>query len=385
MARVLIGVSSSIAIYKICDLVRELKKLGHDVKVIMTPFSENFVSRLTFKTLTNNKVYIDWSEDPLAHINLARWADVFLIAPCSVNTLSKIATGIGDNLLTTTVLAYERPLLIAPAANVVMYKNPIVQEHLKRLKELGHIIIEPEEGLLACQEEGQGKLASNQRLIDWIEYSIRPKPLQGKRILITCGATREHIDRVRFISNESSGKMGFSLARVLRWYGASVKVVAGFTTAQEPPEVEIHRVSSSDEMYKKVLELFPWSHVVIMNAAVSDFKVLESFQGKIKKGEKLTLELVKTVDILEELGRIKGDRLLVGFALEEEEKLLEYGWEKLKKKNLDVLVANPLKVMGSEDFVGYVLFKDGSYVSIKSTNKLHAAEELVKIILNIKE
>ncbi|SHK57679.1 bifunctional phosphopantothenoylcysteine decarboxylase/phosphopantothenate--cysteine ligase CoaBC [Thermocrinis minervae] len=385
MARVLIGVSSSIAIYKICDLVRELKKLGHDVKVIMTPFSENFVSRLTFKTLTNNKVYIDWSEDSLAHINLARWADVFLIAPCSVNTLSKIATGIGDNLLTTTVLAYERPLLIAPAANVVMYKNPIVQEHLKRLKELGHIIIEPEEGLLACQEEGQGKLASNQRLIDWIEYSIRPKPLQGKRILITCGATREHIDRVRFISNESSGKMGFSLARVLRWYGASVKVVAGFTTAQEPPEVEIHRVSSSDEMYKKVLELFPWSHVVIMNAAVSDFKVLESFQGKIKKGEKLTLELVKTVDILEELGRIKGDRLLVGFALEEEEKLLEYGWEKLKKKNLDVLVANPLKVMGSEDFVGYVLFKDGSYVSIKSTNKLHAAEELVKIILNIKE
>ncbi len=383
MAKVLLGVSSSISVYKVCDLIRELRRREHEVRVIMSPFSEKFVGRLTFDTLTGYKTYTDWEDDPLIHISLARWADVFMVAPCSMNTLSKIALGLGDNLLTTTVLAYQRELLIAPAGNVQMYKNPVVQEHIAKLRELGHMIIEPEEGRLACEEEGQGKLASKERLLDWIEYAVRPKPLKGRRVLLTCGATREFIDGVRFISNQSSGEMGFSLARVFRWYGAQVKVVAGFTTAEEPPEVELIGVISAEDMHKKVMELLPWADIVVMNAAVSDYKPKEFYQGKMKKRERLTLELIKNVDILERLGKVKGDKVLVGFALEEEDRLLTMGTEKLKKKNLDIIVVNPLQTMGSELHRGYIIKRDGSYAEILPKSKLESAEEIVRYVLSL--
>ena len=383
MAKILVGVSSSISAYKVCDLIRDLWRAKHQARVILTPFAERFVGRLTFDTLTGQKTYTTWEDDPLLHISLARWADVFLIAPCSANTLSKIATGIADNLLTTTVLAYERPLLIAPAANVQMYKNPIIQEHIQRLKSLGHIIIEPEEDILACLEEGQGKLASKERILDWIEYALRDKPLKGKKVLITCGATREFIDSVRFISNSSSGEMGFSLAKVFRWYGAQVKVIAGFTTVQEPPEVELHRVVSAQDMYQKVMELLPWSDIVVMNAAVSDYKPKEFYQGKMKKRETLTLELVKNVDILEELGKVKENKILVGFALEEEEKMIPMGMEKLKRKNLDMIVVNPIQTIGSKSHKGFIIKRDATIIEIREQSKISSAEEIVKTVCNL--
>ncbi len=383
MAKILLGVSSSIAIYKACELVRELIKSGHEVKVVMSPFSERFISRLTFEALSGNKAYVDWEDDPLLHINLPRWSDLFVIAPCSINTLSKIALGIGDNLLTTCALSHKGKLLLAPAGNVEMYKNPAVQENIKRLRERGVILVEPEEGRLICQEEGQGRLASIQRLLDWIEYALRPKPLEGKRVLITAGATREFIDSVRFISNLSSGLMGFSLARVFRWYGAQVKVIAGFTTAEEPPEVEIVRVLSAKEMYEKVMDLKDWADIIVMNSAVADYRPLETYEGKLKKQERLTLELVKNPDILAELGRLKKDYVLVGFALEERQKLQENALKKLQDKNLDVIVANPLESMGSEQYEGIILFKEGKAIDLKASNKLQASELMVKELVKI--
>ncbi len=342
----------------------------------MTPFARGFVGELTFETLSGNKVFIDWSEEPLAHINLARWTEVFLIAPCTVNTLSKLALGIADNLLTTTALAYNGKLLIAPAANTVMYKNPAVQENLKKLKERGVIVIEPEWGVLACEEEGEGKLASEERLLDWVCYALSDKPLKGKRVLLTCGATREYIDPVRFISNDSSGEMGFSLARVARWLGAEVKVIAGFTTAKEPPEVEIERVKTTEEMLKAVLREFESADVVIMNSAVADYKPKEVKERKIKKKETLTLELVKTPDILEELGRRKKSQLLVGFALETDS-IIQNAREKLKRKNLDMIIANPVSAMGSENYQGWII-TENSQEELPPTTKLKASEEILK-------
>ncbi|MFN3598783.1 MAG: bifunctional phosphopantothenoylcysteine decarboxylase/phosphopantothenate--cysteine ligase CoaBC [Aquificaceae bacterium] len=381
MAKVLLGISSSIAIYKACEIVRELKKANHEVKVVLSPFSQRFISPLTFGALSGNKAYVDWEEDPLLHINLPRWSEVFLIAPCSINTLSKVALGIGDNLLTTCALSHKGVLMLAPAGNVEMYKNPAVQENLRKLKERGVIIIEPEEGRLLCEEEGQGRLASIDRILDWVEYALRPKPLSGKRVLITVGATREFIDSVRFISNFSSGLMGFSLAKVFRWYGAQVKVIAGFTTAKEPPEVEIIKVVSAQEMYQEVMKHLEDAHIVVMNAAVADYRPLEVYSGKLKKQEFMEIKLVKNPDILESVGKVKDKRFLVGFALEERENLKENALKKLSSKNLDLVVANPLESMGSEAYEGFLIFAKGKRVDIKAKNKLEAGESIVREIL----
>ncbi len=377
--KILVGVTGGIAVYKVAQLVRDLKKQGAQVKVLMTPFARKFVGELTFETLSGNKVFWDWSQDPLAHINLARWAEVFLIAPCTVNTLSKIALGIGDNLLTTTALAYSGTLLIAPAANTVMYKNPAIQENLKKLKERGVVIIEPEWGVLACEEEGEGKLASVERLIDWIIWALYPKPLKGKKVLITCGGTREYIDPVRFISNDSSGEMGFSLARVARWLGSEVEVVAGFTTAQEPPEVRITRVKTTEEMRREVLKLFPEADIVIMNAAVADYRPSKTSPQKLKKREKLIVELEKTPDILEELGKIKKHQILIGFALESEN-LVENAREKMRRKNLDLVVANPVESMGSKNHSGYLITEE-EVQEFEFQTKLESAEFILSKII----
>ena len=359
MHKILIGVTGGIAAYKIPDLVRELKRQNFQVKVILTPFAEKFITKLTFATISDGAyTQEDWEDKPLLHIELARWADVFLIAPATANTVGKIRNGIADNLLLTTVLAYNKPLLIAPAMNTVMYKSPQVQENLKKLKEWNHIIIEPEFGVLACEEVGEGKLASKERLIDWIHYSLEPKHLKDLKVLITCGATREFIDPVRYISNLSSGEMGFSLARVARWRGANVKVIAGHTSVPEPPEIQITRVNTTEEMREEVLKHYDWADIVIMNAAVSDYRPSQISPKKIKKQEKLTLELVKNPDILEELGKRKKHQFLVGFALESEN-LIQYGKEKLIRKNLDLLVANPTESMGSKNHRGYIITPDG--------------------------
>ncbi len=352
--KVLVGVTGGIAAYKAVELVRRLKKHGAEVKVILTPFAEKFVNRLTFETLTGNKVFIDWQENPLTHINLSRWADVFLIAPCTVNTLSKIASGIGDNLLTTTVLAYKGNLILAPAANPAMYNNPAVKENREKLKKRGITIVEPEYGILACEEEGEGKLANEEKILEYVRKSLSAPLLKDKKVLITCGATREYMDPVRFISNESSGEMGFSLARVCWWFSAQVKVIAGFTTAQAPFCVEIVKIRSAQELRAEVLKELNNTDILIMNAAVADYKPVRKENKKLSKKSKLTLELEKTPDILEEVGRLKKNTLLIGFALESED-LINRAKEKLKRKNLDMIIANPPEVMGAKYHKGFLI------------------------------
>ncbi len=376
---VLVGITGGIAIYKVCDLVRDIRREGYNVRVVMTPFAERFVGRITFETLTGHRVLTDWDVDPLAHINLARWADLFLIAPCTVNTLSKVALGIGDNLLTTTVLAYDGPLILAPAANTVMWRSAPVQENLKKLKDRGVIVVEPEWGVLACEEEGEGKLAGKERILDWIHYALTPKRLKGKRVLITCGATREYLDPIRFISNESSGEMGFSLARVMRWEGADVKVIAGFTTAEEPPEVEVIRVRTSEEMRNEVMKALEGVDIIVMNAAVSDFRPKKREDRKIKRRGDLILELERTGDIIGEVGKRKGNRFLVGFALETED-LEKNARRKLKEKNLDMIIANPHDVMGSRHHRGVLLTREGAE-EFSFPSKLESAKFLVDRIV----
>ncbi len=379
---ILLGVTGSIAVYKVADLVRILKKKKFNVRVILTPFAERFVGRLTWDTLTGFRSMVDWSEDPLAHINLARWANVFIIAPCSLNTISKIALGIADNLLTSTFLAYDKPVLISPVANPVMYSKSVIREHIKRLKESGHLIIEPDYGIMACEEEGMGKLPEVERLEDWIYYMLYPKKLEGKKVLITCGATREYMDKVRFISNDSSGETGFSLARMFRWYGADVRVIAGFTTAKEPYEVYIERVISSKDMFEAVKRHVEWADIIVMNAAVSDFRPIHKSEGKVKKeeiGDCIKVEL--TEDILEYLGRVKGDKLLIGFALESEN-LISKAKEKLKVKGADFIIVNPSEVMGSDAYEGYIVDGKGIVLEIKEDNKLSSAEKIVEFIAN---
>jgi phosphopantothenoylcysteine decarboxylase/phosphopantothenate--cysteine ligase len=380
MAKILLGVCSSVAIHKACELVRELKHKNHQVKVVLTPTAERFISRLTFSSLSGNKAYSDWEEeDPFLHITLPRWCDLFLIAPCSISTLSKIANGIADNLLTNCVLAHKCLLMLAPACNVEMWQNPAVQENIEKLKKRGVVIIEPEEGRLACEEEGKGRLASLERILDWVEWGIRPKPLQGKRVLLTVGATREFIDDVRFISNLSTGRTGFAIARVLRWHGADVQIIAGYTEEKPPPEIPLIRVSSAEEMLKAVLENVKFADLLVMNSAVADYRPSERVEGKLKKGQDvLEIRLVKNPDILEEVSKLGLENLkVVGFALEEEQFLLEKGLEKLRRKKLDLLVANPVGTMGKEGHKGYLIFEDGSAVPFSFPDKLSFAEFLV--------
>ncbi len=377
--RVLIGITGGIAVYKIADLVRMLRREGAHVKIIMTPFATKFVGTITFETLSSSRVYTDWSEDPLAHINLARWAQTFLIAPCTVNTLSKLAMGEGDNLLTTTALAYDGPLIVAPAANTVMLSQKVVRRNLDLLvRDRSAVIVSPEYGVLACEEEGEGKLASPLRLFDHVVRSLYPKVLQGKRILITAGSTREYLDPVRYISNDSSGKMGFALARVARWLGADVKVVAGFTTAEEPPEVDIFRVQTCDEMMLKVLELLDWADAVIMNAAVSDYRPKTRSVQKIKKMGDITIDLERNPDILEEIGTKKKNQVVVGFSLESEN-LVENAKEKLRRKNLDLIVANPVEVMGSDHHRGFLVSGEG-VEEFEFSDKIKSAEFILNRI-----
>ncbi len=384
MAKILLGVTSSIAIHKACELVRELKHRGHQVKVVLTPKAGEFVSKLTFHALSGNKAYSDWEDDPFLHINLPRWSDLFLIAPCSVNTLSKIALGLADNLLTNCALAHRGALMLAPACNVEMWNNPAIQENVKKLKERGVIIIEPEEGVLACEEEGKGRLASLERILDWVEWGIREKSLFGKKVLITVGATREFIDSIRFISNLSSGKTGFAIARVLRWYGAEVELISAYTEEKPPPEVKLAKVVSAEDMLREVMKRIEKVDLLVMSSAVADYRPLEKFEGKIKKSEELSLKLVKNPDILEEVSKVKPSKLkVVGFALEEKHSLLQNAKEKLIKKQLDLIVANPLGTMGQESHEGYLIFKNGEVIPFSFGDKLSFAEFLVSHILKL--
>lgn len=350
---VILGVTGSIAAYKMANVASMLKKLHCDVQVIMTRNATNFITPVTFETLTGNKCLIDTFDRNfqynVEHVALAKRADLLMIAPASANVIGKLAHGIADDMLTTTALACRCPKIVAPAMNTSMYENPIVQDNRKTLQRYGFEIVEAENGHLACGDSGAGKLPEEKLLVAHILRAIaRDKDLAGRKVLITAGATMEPIDPVRYITNHSTGKMGFALARACMLRGADVTVVKGHTEAEVPDFVEILPVGSAAEMFETVKSRFGESDIVIMAAAVADYRPSQFSEEKVKKSEEaMAIPLSRTQDILQYLGEHKReDQFLCGFSMETQH-MLENSRKKMEKKNLDMIVANNLKTKGA--------------------------------------
>jgi len=338
----LIGVTGGIAAYKTVDLVSRLKKKGADVTVIMTRNAKEFVSPLTFQTISRNRVYTELFEEDwdVRHISLAKRGNVLAVVPATANFINKAAHGLADDLLSTVFLAFKGKRILVPSMNVNMYDNPITQKSLNKLKEMGCYIVEPEEGFLACGDVGKGRLPEPEIIIEELEYIISKKDLSGKKILVTAGPTIEPIDPVRYISNRSSGKMGYAIARAARNRGADVILISGPTHITPPCRIKLIRVETAQQMFERVVEHFHEADIVIKAAAVCDFKPKSPRGNKIKKNEMdFNLVLGQNKDILYELGKMKQKQILVGFAAETTE-LFKNARQKLVKKNLNMIVAN---------------------------------------------
>ncbi|MDE5618972.1 MAG: bifunctional phosphopantothenoylcysteine decarboxylase/phosphopantothenate--cysteine ligase CoaBC [Ruminococcus sp.] len=350
---VLLGVSGSIAVYKICNLARMLTKLGADVHVAMTENSTNFVHPLTFETLTQHKCLIDTFdrnfEYSVEHVSIAKKADVVMIAPASANVIGKIANGIADDMLTTTVMACTCKKIIAPAMNHNMLHNPIVQDNIEKLKKFGYAVVPTVNGMLANRDTGDGKLPDEETLLEYIVREIAfEKDLQGKKILVTAGATRENIDPVRFITNHSSGKMGFAIARNAMLRGADVTVVAGHTDVKPPMFLDIVRAETAEDMFREVTERQADFDIIIKSAAVADYTPVTTADNKIKKSDSdINIPLKRTKDILKHLGENKPDgQIICGFSMETEN-VIENSRRKLENKNCDMICANSIKTDGA--------------------------------------
>ena len=352
--KIIIGITGSVAAYKIPFLIRLLKKQGAEVQVILTPFAKHFVTPLTLSTLTEKPVLIDFFDEKdgswFSHVELGLWADLILLAPLSANTMAKMANGIADNLLLTTVLSARCPVYFAPAMDLDMYKHPSTDENIKKLITFGYKLIEPVEGELASGLKGVGRLEEPEIILNVLNDKFAESDiLKGKRVLITAGPTHEPIDPVRFIGNHSTGKMGIELARAFANKGASVSLVLGPSGLRvDDPNIELHRVQTADEMYERCIEIFPSVNIAVLSAAVADFKPAKPVSKKIKKEKSLsTIKLEPTPDILAELGKQKKkNQWLVGFALEtdnEESNAIK----KLNNKNLDMIVLNSLNDEGA--------------------------------------
>lgn len=349
---VLIGVTGGIAVYKVLDVASKLRKLGYEMNTIMTENACEFVNPLSFETLTNNYVVTDTFARPhkweVEHIALAKRTDLMLIAPATANIIGKIANGIANDMLSTTVMAARCPVVIAPAMNTAMYENPIVQENIAYLKSKGYLFIEPEAGWLACGDVGSGKLPTPDTIVDYVTKTLeKEKDLLGKHILITAGPTVEAIDPMRYITNHSSGKMGYSIAEDAVKRGAEVILVSGPTHLECPAGVKRVDVKSARQMYDAVHEHFEWADAVIKTAAVADYRPEQESNHKIKKnGNTLMLNLVPNPDILKSLGEKKTHQVLVGFAAETEN-IIDYAKAKIEKKHLDFIVANNIAQAGA--------------------------------------
>lgn len=350
---VLLGVTASIAAYKTCNLARMLTKLGADVYVAMTPNSLNFVHPLTFETLTQHKCLIDSFdrnfEYSVQHVSIAKKADVVMIAPATANVIGKIAGGIADDMLTTTVMAATCKKIIAPAMNHNMYHNPIVQENIEKLRAHGYEIVEPVKGMLANRDIGDGKLPDEETLLEYILREIaREKDLAGKKVLVTAGATRESIDPVRFITNHSSGKMGFAMAKAAMLRGADVTLVAAHTDVEPPMFVNVVPVKSAEDMFNAVKERYQDQDFIIKAAAVADYTPLTTADSKIKKSDgDMSIQLKRTTDILKFIGHNKGEHQIVcGFSMETDN-VIENSRKKLASKNADMICANSLRTAGA--------------------------------------
>ena len=349
---IILGVTGGIAVYKAVELLRLLVKAGAKVRVVMTRNAREFVSPLTFQTLSGFPVFTEMfnliEESKIGHISLADRAEIFLICPATANIIGKIAGGISDDLLSTVVMAAKAPVLICPAMNVNMYNNPLVKRNIEELISLGYHFVEPALGKLACGYEGRGRLAEPEDIREEVISLLTKKDLEGERILITAGPTEEAIDPVRFIGNRSSGKMGYALAKEARRRGGEVVLVSGPTKLLPPLGVGLLSINTAEEMRKEVLANFNWASIVVKAAAVADFRPKQSAEKKIKKGGRteMTLSLEETPDILKELGTQKKNRILVGFSAETED-LLKNAEKKLTEKNLDLMVANDVTIPGA--------------------------------------
>jgi phosphopantothenoylcysteine decarboxylase/phosphopantothenate--cysteine ligase len=390
---VLIGVTGSIAAYKIANLTSMLMKLHAKVTVLMTCNATQFINPITFETLTGNKCLVDTFDRSfqysVEHVALAKSANVLLIAPATANVIGKLAAGIADDMLTTTCLACDCKKIIAPAMNNHMYENPIVQDNLDRLRHYGMEIIAPDDGYLACGDIGAGKLPSEDLLLEYIlKEAAFPKDMSGQKVLVTAGPTQELLDPVRFITNHSSGKMGYSIARMAILRGADVTLVSGKTALPFPYFVKTISVTSAQDMFEAVTSLSPEQDIIIKAAAVADYRPIQTSDEKIKKkAEKLTLELEPTQDILAYLGEHKRDgQFLCGFSMETQN-LLENAKAKLVKKNLDMIAANHLKQPGAgfeADTNVLTLLTLDSCTELPMMRKLEAAGALLDKIQELR-
>lgn len=440
---VVVGVCGGIAVYKAVEIVSRLKKLGADVHVIMTENATRFVAPLTFRSISHNPVITEMFDEPktwdIQHISLAQKADVIVVAPATANIIGKISAGIADDMLSTTIMAADAPVLFVPAMNYKMYENPIVKGNISRLTSLGYFFIEPESGLMACGTSGKGRFPSPDVIIDFIinsnhgdgpldhdsnhgdafvdyEYDKKGRPhdedtrdesnhesnqedrprdrhdqgrdCEGLRVLVTAGPTREAIDPVRYVSNHSTGKMGYAVASAAFKRGAAVTLVTGPVNLIPPSGVEVVNVTSAIEMYNEVMKVYESYDVLIMVAAVADYRCVAVADKKIKKsGDTLVLELVKNPDIAAELGKVKGDRILVGFSAETND-LIKNASAKLDSKNMDMIVANDVTMegagFGTDTNIVKIVTRDGSVVDLPVMSKDKVAHRILDEVLVIK-
>lgn len=387
-----LGITGGIAAYKGAEIASRLKKLGADVHCVMTQSATEFITPLTLRTLTSNPVTVSMFQEPkiwnVEHIGLADAIDAYLIAPATANIIGKVANGIADDFLSTTIMATKSPVIFAPAMNVNMLENSIYQENVEKLKKHGYMFIEPAEGMLACGYTGKGKLEEPEKIVNQLIGILQvEKDLMGKKVLVTAGPTMEKIDPVRYITNHSSGKMGYSIAEEAARRGAEVTLVSGKTNLTAPAGVKVINIESALEMYEKVVENYEDSDIVIKSAAVADYRPKKAADQKIKKKDgDMQILLERNPDILAYLGENKGNKILVGFAAETND-IKENAYKKVNKKNLDFIVANDILEAGA-GFKGdtnkvNLYFSDGHEVNLPLMSKKEVAQKIIDEILQL--
>jgi phosphopantothenoylcysteine decarboxylase/phosphopantothenate--cysteine ligase len=389
MKKIALGICSSISIYKACEIIRSFHKENYEVRVIMTANATRLISPRLFSALTGRRVIVGLFEDEIpdeiAHVELAREISLLLVAPATANMIGKFASGIADDFLSTFHLAVKCPILIAPAMNEAMYLHKQTQSNIKKLKEMGMRFVEPEKGYLACKDEGWGRLAPVEKIVNMsLQLLRKSQSFVGKTFLITAGPTREYSDPVRYLSNPSSGKMGYELAGEALQRGAEVILVSGPTHIIPPPGARVKWVQTAEEMEREVGRHFPKADVLIMAAAVADYKFSTVSSQKIKKQKKSqTIHLVQTLDILQKFGKKKGKRILVGFAAETE-RIKENALKKAIQKNLDMIVANDIKKKGSGFGSDYnqvtLVFPDGKSIRSSKRTKSEISAKIMDVI-----
>ena len=388
---IIVAVSAGIAAYKAIEVVSRLRKKGAEVKVVMTQNATYIASPLTFGEISGHPVALDMFEQvhqwDVEHIALATWADAYVVVPATANVIGKIYAGIADDMLTTTIMATTAPKYLCPAMNTEMYNNPITQRNLEGLRSLGYHIMDPAEGWLACGITGVGRLPEPEAIVDWLEAKMcSTNELEGTTILVTAGGTQESIDPVRYIGNRSSGKMGYAIAEQAAHMGAKVILVSAPTSLPIPSGVDFISVDSAVSMQEAVEARYNDVNVVIMAAAVSDFRVLHKAEQKIKKMESMTIELVKNPDILQGLGSKKSHQILVGFAAETEH-VIKYGQDKVARKNLDMLVANDVSKSNAGFNVdtneGYFLYPDKEPKEMPNMKKSELARHILREVIDL--